>query len=97
LIDKKKKMRLKSEAQTMKATLQIGKGGISEGIIEEIKTQLKRQNLIKVKILQSAFSDEYEDREQIGKTLAERAGAELIEIKGNTIVLSKKGTKSKER
>jgi RNA-binding protein len=97
MIDKKKKMRLKSEAQTMKATLQIGKGGITDGVIEEIKTQLKRQELIKVKILKSAFSDELGDREKIAKALSERAGAELIEIKGNTIVLSRKGSKGKER
>ncbi len=95
MLEKKDRIELRSIAQTMKATIQIGKGGVTDGIVKEINAQLKRHKVVKVKLLRSAFSDELEDREALARAITERTGADLVEIKGNTIVLAITGRKNK--
>ena len=72
----------------MEASTHVGKNGVTPSIIEELKRQLKDNRLIKVKLLKSAV--EAMPRESIAKELAEKTGAELIEVKGNTVVLFKR-------
>ncbi|AGB04964.1 putative RNA-binding protein containing KH domain, possibly ribosomal protein [Aciduliprofundum sp. MAR08-339] len=71
----------------IKATVQIGKDGITEGVINEIKAQLKKRKIIKIKFLQNADRDNF--REKI-KNLAERSNADILEIRGFTAVLKKR-------
>lgn len=68
--------------------LQVGKGGLTPSVIEEIKRQLKDYKLIKIKLLKSSMEES--PREELGKKLAEETRAELIEVKGHTVVLYKK-------
>ena len=71
----------------IKATVQIGKDGITEGVINEIKAQLKKRKIIKIKFLQNSDRDNF--REKI-KNLAERSDADILEIRGFTAVLKKR-------
>ncbi len=71
----------------IKATVQIGKDGITEGVINEIKAQLKKRKIIKIKFLQNSDRDNF--REKI-KNLAERSNADILEIRGFTAVLKKR-------
>ncbi len=66
----------------------IGKNGVTDSLVEEINRQLKDNKLIKVKVLKSAMDSM--SREEIARLLAEKTGAELIEVKGNTVVLFKR-------
>lgn len=65
----------------------VGKGGW-KSIIEEFKRQIKRNKIIKIKLLKSA--KESIDKEDIAQKIAEATESELIEIRGNTIVYFKK-------
>lgn len=87
-MDKKKILELRGQAAKLEAVTHIGKNGITPTLVEEIKRQLKDNKLIKVKLLKSAVEEM--PREEIAKALAEQAGAELIEVKGNTVVLFKR-------
>ncbi len=78
---------LRSQAQTLDASLQMGKAGLTDAFVDEVKNQLDRDDLIKVKMLRSARAGE--DRKVLAEELAEAAGAVLIEIKGYTVVLYK--------
>ncbi len=40
-----------------KPSVRIGKAGVNESVIEEVKRQLKRKRLIKVRVLPSAVLD----------------------------------------
>jgi RNA-binding protein len=76
---------LKYAASQLSPALNIGKSGISDSLIDELQGQLKRNKLVKVKILRTALIDM--DRSSIAETLAGRTGARLVEVKGNSVVL----------
>jgi RNA-binding protein len=87
-MDTKKILELRGQAARMEATTHVGKNGITPSLIEEVKRQLKDNKLVKIKLLKSAI--ETTPREELAKELAQKAGAELIEVKGNTAVLFKR-------
>lgn len=72
----------------MEATTHVGKNGVTPSLIEEINRQLKDNKLVKIKLLKSAV--ELKPREEMARELAEKTKAELIEVKGNTVVLFKR-------
>lgn len=76
---------LRGEAQSLDAQLQVGKAGLSEGFLDELEMTLNRDRLVKVRLLRSARAGE--DREEMAQTLADEAGAYLVETRGNTVVL----------
>jgi len=71
----------------LKATVIIGKSGITESLICEIKEQLKSQKVIKVKILRSAREEM--NRREIAENIVNSTGAKLVELRGNTFMLSR--------
>ena len=71
----------------LKPTVFIGKNGITEPVISEVKQQLNARKVIKVKVLRSA--KEEMDRKGIAEGVADSSGANLVELRGNTFVLSK--------
>ncbi|PKK85325.1 MAG: RNA-binding protein [Thermoplasmata archaeon HGW-Thermoplasmata-1] len=79
---------MKSKATKMEATLQIGKGGISEGVVEELRVQLKDRKLVKVKLLRSALEEG--GRREMAEKLAEMTNATLIDVRGSSVVLYKR-------
>jgi len=87
-MDTKRILELRGQAARLEATTHVGKNGVTPSLIEEIKRQLKDNKLVKVKLLKSAV--EAMPREEIAGALARQTGAELIEVKGNTVVLFKR-------
>ena len=87
-MDKKKILELRGQAAKLEAVTHIGKNGITPTVVEEVLRQLKDNKLIKVKLLKSAVDEM--PRGEIARLLAERTGAEKIEVKGNTVVLFKR-------
>jgi RNA-binding protein len=68
--------------QDLRPTVWIGKQGCTETIIQEIVLQLSKRKLIKVKWLQNAEVDP--------EAVAGSAGADLVEVRGRTMVLAKR-------
>lgn len=65
--------------QNLKPTVWIGKQGCTMAMIDEIVTQLKKRRMIKVKWLQNTEIDP--------EAVAVLAKAELVEVRGRTMVL----------
>jgi len=78
---------LKSKSHSLKPTIQIGKAGITSLIIEEIKVQLKKKKLVKIKILKTGKNDKLKI---LAKNLADQSDSKLIKQVGGTITLHKK-------
>ena len=76
------------KAQHIQPILRIGKSGVTEGLIEEIKRQLKKRKLIKIKLLRSALDGK--DKKEMAQEIADKTRSELINQVGSVIVLSKK-------
>lgn len=68
--------------QDLKPTVWIGKSGCSEAMVDEIRIQLKKRKMVKVKWLQNTDIDP--------EAIAVRTGAQLIEVRGRTLVLREK-------
>ena len=77
----------RSIAGSLEATVRMGKAGVTAALIEEIKAQIKKKGMVKVKLL----GTRREETKQIAGELAERCHAELVEVRGNTVSLWKKG------
>lgn len=71
--------------QDLKPTVWIGKSGCTATMIDEIKAQLKKRKIVKVKWLQNTEIDP--------EAVASRTGAELVEVRGRTLVLAEKKRK----
>lgn len=75
-----------SDTWNESAMLQIGKGGISEGIIAEAKRLIKRHKYVKVKLLRSTGADKH-SKQGIFEELCEKTGATVAGIRGNAAVI----------
>ena len=70
--------------------VRIGKRGITEENIQEIKNVLKKHKIMKVKLLKN-FREIYPyNKEEVAKILAEKTESKIVEIRGFTIILAKK-------
>jgi RNA-binding protein len=76
------KRSLKAEAQRLKATLEVGKEGLSPKFLAALEDALKHHELVKVKFGQ--FKDE---KKTLTPQLAEKSGSHLIVRVGNVVVL----------
>ena len=79
--------RLKEIVQQGPADVIIGKKGLSEGVLREIDRRLKEKGVVKVKALKSAIKVTGLDRKTLARTVAERLGALLLDVRGRTFVL----------
>ncbi|OGS42749.1 MAG: hypothetical protein A3K67_00480 [Euryarchaeota archaeon RBG_16_62_10] len=84
-MDKKRIIELRGAAQALRATVFVGKDGVTDAVLREIAAQLDKHGLVKVKLLPSFESD----RKAAGDSLASVSGAVLIEVRGRTVVLAK--------
>ncbi|GIN55853.1 ribosome assembly RNA-binding protein YhbY [Lederbergia ruris] len=88
----KQKRFLRSTAHHLQPIFQVGKGGVNDNMIKQIKEALEARELIKISILQNCE----EDRETVGNALSAGANAELVQIIGNTIILYKESQDNKQ-
>lgn len=69
-------------------TIQIGKNGITQGLINEIAANLRKKGIVKLKFLRS-FAYGKNSKEESAK-IAEATGAILAECRGFTAILRKR-------
>ena len=74
---------LRGQAHELKALMQIGGKGISDGVIAELNLLLEDHELVKVKV----GAADRESRDAMIELLAERTGAALVQRIGHTAVL----------
>lgn len=73
---------LKATGQTLDVAFQIGKNGVTEGVVKELVSWLEKEPLVKVKLLKGARADA--GTKEVAADLAEKAGAVLVEVRGFT-------------
>ena len=83
------KNELKIIGMELRPTVQVGKNGLNDSIEKEIDEQLDKRDLIKVKMLKAMGPSKYW-KDDI-TALAQKISAEIVEIKGGTILLYRKG------
>ena len=68
------------------AIVQIGKDGITDGLVSAVNEALRVHELVKVKV----GTESPTDRKEAGPELATRTGATLAQILGRTVLLYKR-------
>jgi RNA-binding protein len=82
--------KLKEQVCLIEPQVRIGKSGLSDGLIGEVTNQLKKKQIIKVKILKSCLEEK--NLEDLKKEIATKTNSMIISNTGHTIVLYKKGS-----
>ena len=85
----KQRAQLRGLAMTEDTIIQIGKGGISENILTQVKDALKARELIKGRVLENSLLTAREAAD----ALAEACDAEPVQTIGSKFVLYKKNAK----
>ena len=75
------------KAAILEPCVRIGKNKITESAVNEVKKMLKKNKLIKVKLLKAAL--ENSDKKTLAKELAGKTGATIIQQVGFVVVLYK--------
>jgi RNA-binding protein YhbY len=76
------------EAFHDKAGVQIGKSGITEGVLANIKEVLKQTSPLKIKILKAAIDGE-KTATYYANEVTKALHVKLVGVRGNTFVISK--------
>ena len=76
----------KKIANTLRPTVRMGKSGLTAALVDEIVSQLKKKDAVKVKLL----GTRREETKMLASEIAQRCNAELIDIRGNTLCLWRK-------
>lgn len=84
------KRELRKKARALDPIAAVGKQGITEGVISQIKAELARRKLIKVQIRKSAHPPGQDARRLLAERLAESAGAQVVDQIGSMVVLYKR-------
>jgi len=79
----KQRRHLRALAHPLKPLVQVGKGGIDDGLIAAVDQALADHELIKVKVGENAGMDRHEVAEQ----LADKTKSQVAQVLGNTVLL----------
>jgi RNA-binding protein len=79
---------MRKESNTMTPNIIIGKNGLTEQVLKNIKTELSKYKLVKLKILKSLISET--DKNLIFSEIEEKTGAKVVQKIGFTITLTKR-------
>lgn len=93
MLTSKQRAFLRKEANGLDPIFQIGKGGITEELTEQLANALEARELIKVHILETAMLDTKTTCNEIAAKLK----AEPVQAIGSKFVLYKRANKEKNR
>ena len=74
-----------AKSRDFRPSVRIGKSGLSETVMDEIRQQLRSRSLVKVKVTKGLF--EREQRSAVWAQIAEQSDSTLVLQRGNIGVL----------
>ncbi len=92
MLTSKQRAYLRSLAQSLEPIFQVGKGGISDNMCEQISNALEARELIKLRVLDNSDYTAKEAAEEI----AEAVGADSVQIIGTKFVLYRESKDKKK-
>ena len=86
MLTSKQRSYLRGIASQYETVFQIGKGGISENLIQQVQNALKKRELIKLRVLDNSLLTSREAADQ----LAEVTKSDVVQVIGSKFVLFKR-------
>ncbi|KRN34244.1 ribosome assembly RNA-binding protein YhbY [Liquorilactobacillus mali] len=93
LLSGKQKKFLKTKAHNMRPIFQVGKEGVSDKWVEQIKNALDKRELIKINVLQGS---DFEASE-VSDYLTENTDIIVVQVIGHVLVLYRQSSKVENR
>ena len=88
MTEREAKKELMRRALEIEPTVHVGKDGLKDSLYEEIGIQLKKNRLIKLKVLANADCGTGE----IAQSIAEATDSVVVDVRGSVVVLTDKRT-----
>ncbi len=82
----KERAALRAQANSLEPLFQIGKGGMSEALVDQTADALRKRELIKLRVLLESAP---ESPREFADKLAEATGSDVVQVVGGSIVLYK--------
>ena len=92
MLTSKQRAELRARANTLDTTLMVGKDGVTESVIAEAETQLTARELVKGKVLETAFLSPRE----VSDAICEATGADGVACIGTKFVIYRFSEKAQE-
>ncbi len=92
MLTSKQRSYLRGLANTIDPIFQVGKGGIGDNLIKQFNDALEARELVKATVLRNAEEGVHEICEEI----AQKTGADVVQVIGSRFVLYKESEKHKE-
>ena len=86
MLTSKQRAELRAEANTLETTLMVGKGGVTEQVLSEARTQLEARELVKGRVLETALFS-------ASDAICTGIGAEGIACVGSKFVIYRRSEK----
>lgn len=94
MLTSKQRAYLRSLANTEDTILQIGKGGINENLITQVRDALNARELIKLRVLETGP----ESAKESAAYIADKVNCDIVQVIGSKFVLYKEsGNKEKKK
>ncbi len=90
MLTSKQRATLRGIASTYETIFQIGKSGIQDTLITQVKDALRARELIKLRVLDNCPLDARE----VASEIAERTESEVVHVIGSRFVLFKRNSKN---
>ncbi|MCL6452481.1 MAG: ribosome assembly RNA-binding protein YhbY [Alicyclobacillus sp.] len=74
---------LRALAHHVQPTMQIGKAGVTGGVLQQLELELESHELVKLSVLETSPIP----RDEVAERLTEETGAEWVQSIGRTVVL----------
>ena len=92
MLTSKERSELRAQANSLETTLMVGKDGVTESVIAQADAQLTARELIKGKVLESAFMSPRE----VSDAICEATGADGVSVIGTKFVIYRFSEKCQE-
>lgn len=79
-----------------RADVQLGKKGLTNGFINEVKHRLEKHRIVKIRVLKSFLKTSDLGRTEVAEKVAEKCGGAVVDVRGNTFIMVKKLFKNKK-
>ena len=89
----KQRAYLKGLAMNLDPIYQVGKASVTPEFIEGIREALEKRELIKISVLKNCA----DDPKELAVLIAERSGAQVVQVIGRKIVLYREGKDNKKK
>ena len=92
MLNSRQRAQLRGLANSMETIFQVGKSGVTENTVKQVRDALEARELIKLRTLETCPTSSRETAEEI----AEKTGADVVQVIGTRFVLYKESKDKKQ-